>query len=76
MERDAVLEVLRTRAVELLHVQPDEVREDASLREADSLALVELVMAVEDDLGVELPEAEVAGVTSYGELADLVLAKG
>lgn len=41
----------------------------------DSLALVELVMDLEDALGVDLPEDEVTRTRTVGELVDLCVAK-
>lgn len=45
------------------------------LEGADSLVVVELVMDIEDAVGVELTETDVLGVSSLDGLADLVLTK-
>lgn len=73
-----MLEVLRDRAVAILHVRPEDVGEQTSLvgdLAGDSLSLVELTMDVEDEFGIELSEADVAGLTTIGGYADVVLAK-
>jgi acyl carrier protein len=67
MERSEVLDQLRERAQDVLGTQ--------ELGGADSLAVVELAMDVEDAFGIELTEAEVSGAGSLEDLADLVLAK-
>jgi len=67
MERSEVLQQVRAKAVEVLAVE--------DLAAADSLVVVELVMDLEDEFGIELPEAEVAQAVTLEDLADLVHAK-
>jgi acyl carrier protein len=43
--------------------------------EADSLDLVELVMALEEEFGIEVPEEELEGVETVGQAYDLVAGK-
>lgn len=77
MERAELLEVLRDKAVELLEVEPDQVTETASFvddLQADSLALVELALVLEESLGTELPEQELAAARTVGSYADVLLA--
>ena len=77
MERAELLEVLRDKAVELLEVTPEQVREDATFvddLDADSLALVELALVLEESLGTELPEQELAAAGTVGSYADVLLA--
>jgi len=78
MERAEVLQVLREKAVEMLEVEADQVQEDKSFvddLQVDSLSLVELTMELEDTLGVELPEEELADVQTIGAFVDVILAK-
>jgi len=78
MERAEVLQVVRERAVELLEVEAEAVQEDKSFvddLQVDSLSLVELMMELEDVLGVELPEDELTGLTTIGGLVDLIVSK-
>jgi acyl carrier protein len=75
MERQEVLAVVRAQAQALLDAEPDRVVEDARFGEdlyADSLALLEFAMALEDELGVSLPEDRVAGLETVGELVTLL----
>ena len=78
MERAEVMQVLRDKAVELLEVDADAVQEDRSFVDdlgVDSLSLVELTMALEDELGIELPEDELADVATIGAFVDVIVAK-
>ena len=43
--------------------------------EADSLDLVEFVMALEEEFSVEVPEKELEGITTVGQAFDLIAAK-
>lgn len=78
MERAAVLQVLREKAVEMLEVSADDVQEDKSLvadLSVDSLSLVEFIMELEDAFGVELPEPELTDVKTIGALVDVIVRK-
>ena len=78
MERDVALAAIRDVAVEVLSVEPDVVVEGARFKEdldADSLDLVELVMGLEEQFDVTIPEEDLEGVATVGQAVDLVLAK-
>lgn len=65
-------------AVELLSVDAGRVTRDARFKEdleADSLDLVELIMALEEEFSVEVPEKELEGITTVGQAFDLIAAK-
>jgi acyl carrier protein len=56
--------------VDLLGVAEDKVTMDARFREdleADSLDLVELIMAFEDKFGAEISDEAAQGITTVGE---------
>jgi acyl carrier protein len=56
--------------VELLGVDEDQVTMDAKFREdleADSLDLVELIMAFEEKFGGEISDEDAQSITSVGE---------
>lgn len=42
---------------------------------ADSLDLVELIMALEEEFGVEVPEEDLDGIETIGQAYDLVVSK-
>jgi acyl carrier protein len=78
MDRSEALAVLQECAVEVLHVEPSAVGEGARFKEdldADSLALIEFVMALEEKLDISVPEEELDGVTTVGQALDLVMTK-
>ena len=61
--------------VELLEVDPDEVTRDASFRDtlkADSLDLVELLMAFEDEFGATIPDEDVKQINTVGDAVDYI----
>jgi acyl carrier protein len=65
-------------AVEVLSVDEDRVVKEARFGDdldADSLDLVELVMALEEEFGVEVPEDELDGIETVGQAYDLVVGK-
>lgn len=65
-------------AVEVLSVSDDQVVPEAKFGDdldADSLDLVELVMALEEEFGVEVPEEDLEGVETVGQAYDLVVGK-
>ena len=68
----------RTCAVEVLSVDADKVVPEAKFGDdldADSLDLVELVMALEEEFGIEVPEEDLEGIETVGQAYDLVVAK-
>ena len=65
-------------AVDVLSVPEDKVVVDARFAEdleADSLDLVELVMALEEEFGITVPEEDLEGITTVGGAYDLVVNK-
>jgi acyl carrier protein len=65
-------------AVDVLSVSEDQVVPDAKFADdldADSLDLVELVMALEEEFGVEVPEEELEGIETVGQAYELVVGK-
>ena len=65
-------------AVEVLSVPEEKVVPEARFGDdldADSLDLVELVMALEEEFGVEVPEEELEGVETVGQAYALIAGK-
>ena len=61
--------------VEQLGVNADQVKREAKVVEdlgADSLDAVELVMAVEEEFGVEVPDDQAENLTTVGAIVDYV----
>ena len=65
-------------AVEVLAVDAEKVTPEARFGDdldADSLDLVELVMALEEEFDVQVPEEELEGIETVGQAFDLVNGK-
>ncbi len=65
-------------AVEVLSVEADQVKLEASFADdldADSLDLVELVMALEEEFDVTVEEEELEGIETVGAAFDLIKGK-
>lgn len=65
-------------AVEVLSVDAAKVTKEASFADdldADSLDLVELIMALEEEFGVTVEEEELEGITTIGGAYDLIACK-
>lgn len=60
---------------EQLDVKADEITEDSSIQDdlgADSLDIVDLVMAIEDEFGVEIPEDQVENIKTVGDIVKFI----
>lgn len=78
MSDDATFEKFRNCAVEVLQVPAEKVTLEASFAndlEADSLDLVEFVMALEEAFGITVDESELDGVETVGQAYELVTSK-
>lgn len=56
--------------VEQLGVKPEEIKDESKFIEdlgADSLGTYELVMALEEEFGIEIPDEEAEKITTVGE---------
>ena len=76
MDRQAVLDQIADVAVEVLGVERELVTEDATFKDdldADSLDLVEFVMAVEERFGISIPEEKLEGITTVGAAVSYVV---
>jgi acyl carrier protein len=77
MTREEVLERIREHLATELEVDRDRIDESTRFREdleADSLDLVELVVELEDNYGVRIPDEEAAKILTVGQAADFVAA--
>lgn len=70
MSKEEIFEKVKVIIVDQLGVDEDKVTMDASFRddlEADSLDLVELIMAFEEEFGGEISDEEAQKITTVGE---------
>ena len=78
MDEEAAFEKFRECAVEVLQVPADKVTREARFADdldADSLDLVELVMALEESFDITVEETELEDIETVGQAFDLISAK-
>ncbi len=78
MDREEAFQKFKDDTVEVLAVDPSQVTPEASFGDdlgADSLDLVELVMALEETFGIEVAEDELKEIKTVGEAFELIYAK-
>ncbi len=71
-----VFEQIKEIIVDLLGVDASQVTMDARFREdleADSLDLVELIMALEDKFGAEISDEDAQSITTVGEAVQYIV---
>jgi acyl carrier protein len=70
MENEEIFDKVKAVIVEQLNVEEADVVEDASFIDdlgADSLDIVELVMALEEQFGVSIPDEEAENIKTVGD---------
>jgi acyl carrier protein len=75
MEREELLEKVKAVIVDQLNVEEDDVVEDASFVDdlgADSLDIVELVMALEEEFGISIPDEEAENIKTVGDSVNYI----
>jgi acyl carrier protein len=78
VSNDETFDKFKQCAVEVLQVPEDKITKEARFADdldADSLDLVELVMALEEAFDVTVDEAELEGIETIGQAYDLIVAK-
>jgi acyl carrier protein len=75
LDREEILSKIQEITADRLGVDESDVTPDASFREdleADSLDLVELIMELEEQFGMEIPDEEAEKITTVEEAVDYV----
>jgi acyl carrier protein len=76
LDREEILGKIQEITADRLGVEEGDVTSDASFREdleADSLDLVELIMELEEQFGMEIPDEEAEKITTVEEAVDYVM---
>lgn len=75
MTRQDIFELIRGRLAELIEREPGDIKLETRLEEdleADSLDLVELAMALEEELSLEIPDEELEGIRTVGDAVEFI----
>jgi acyl carrier protein len=75
MAENSIEEIVKDIIVEQLGVNPEQVTPQASFIEdlgADSLDIVELVMAFEEEFGVEVPDEDAEKLQTVGDVVKYI----
>ena len=75
--REEILEQVKAAVADRLGVDESEITEEASFQEdlnADSLDLVELIMSLEDEFGMKIPDDDAQKIQTVGQAVDYVAA--
>ncbi|MDR1376605.1 MAG: acyl carrier protein [Synergistaceae bacterium] len=78
MKKEEVLSRLKEIIVDRLDVEEDQIVPEASFVEdlgADSLDIVELIMGIEEEFDIEIPDEDAEKLTSVGEAMNYTLTK-
>ena len=74
-----MLEKMKKMLADMLNIEVDSITNETSFKEdlgADSLDLFELVMALEDEYGIELPTEELQKIVTVGDVLELLKKMG
>jgi len=75
MERDELLKKVRAIVSDKLSISEEQVTEDASFIDdlgADSLDTVELVMALEEEFGIEIPDEDAEKIVTVKNAVEYI----
>lgn len=78
MKKEEVLSRLKEIITERLDVEEDQIVPEATFVEdlgADSLDIVELIMGIEEEFDIEIPDEDAEKLTSVGEAMNYTLSK-
>ena len=78
MQRDEIESKMTDLLVDELGIDRDKVKPEARFEEdleVDSLGVVELLMALEDNFGVKIPDEEAEKISTVSEAVDTVATK-
>ena len=75
MNPDAIFEKVKEVIMDQLAVEDDAIKMETSFIDdlgADSLDIVELVMALEEEFDMEIPDADAEKVVTVGDVVDYI----
>lgn len=78
MDEHEIMDKIKEVVADKLDTDPNDVTEEASFVEdlgADSLDVVELIMGLEDEFGVEISDEEAEGIRTVGDAVKFISEK-
>ena len=75
MSNEEIFEKLKTIVVEQLGVEADAVKEEATFVDdlaADSLDIVELIMQIEEEFEMEIPDTAAEKIVTVGDVVNYI----
>jgi acyl carrier protein len=75
MEHEEIFDKVKDVIVDQLNVEEDDVTEDAAFVDdlgADSLDIVELVMALEEQFGISIPDEQAEKIKTVGDAVSFI----
>lgn len=78
MNKEEILEKLKGIVVSQLSVKEEDIKLESTLVDdlsADSLDIVELVMAVEEEFGVSIPDSEAEKIVTVEDVVNYIVEK-
>ena len=75
MSTETILETVQSILVDQLGVDPDQVSMESNFIDdlnADSLDIVELVMAMEQEFGISIPDEEAERIKTVGDAVNFI----
>ena len=75
MNPDAILEKVKEVIIEQLAVEEDAIKLETSFIDdlgADSLDIVELIMALEEEFDLQMPDSEAEKITTVGDVVEYI----
>lgn len=78
MKMEEITARLREIVMDRLDVEEDQIKPEASFVEdlgADSLDIVELIMGIEEEFDIEIPDEDAEKLTNVGEAMDYIKSK-
>lgn len=75
MERDEIFEKLKKLITDVLDIEKEKISFESKILEdfgADSLDIVEMVMAIEEEFNIEIPDEDVEKVLSVDDVINYI----
>ena len=74
-QKKSTLEIVREIIANQLSVKPEDVKDDSNIAEdlgADSLDLVEILMALEDEFGISIPDEAIPQIKTIKDVVNFI----